>query len=179
MKRFGFAAVLIALLGSSVGAQPPNLTPTPIPPNTPAPTTSTAFPEQPALPGGNYSYIGSSKYTGVLPGPLPVMPAPWYPSPTGPIPSFVPPPPTYTGPAGPAIPVDKTGGLVVGFTGYYPYDSGHWLLGGNDGLVRQTGPYTMVFPGGNNPPDPSSYLPAAAPCERKGLFKHGLGLFCH
>jgi hypothetical protein len=36
--------------------------------------------------------------------------------------------------------------VVVGVYGYYPYDTGHWLLGGTDGLTRQSGAFTMVYP---------------------------------
>ncbi|MFM8274692.1 MAG: hypothetical protein ACKODX_20505 [Gemmata sp.] len=55
---------------------------------------------------------------------------------------FVPP----GAPPGPAIPFYKSGGVAVGVYGYYPYDTGHWLLGGTDGLSRQHGSFTMVFP---------------------------------
>ncbi len=48
-------------------------------------------------------------------------------------------------PPGPAIPVYRSGGVVVGVYGYYPYDSGDWLLGGTDGLTRQRGAFTMVY----------------------------------
>jgi hypothetical protein len=36
---------------------------------------------------------------------------------------------------------------VVGAYGFYPYDTGDWLLGGTDGLTRQSGSFTMVYPG--------------------------------
>jgi hypothetical protein len=67
------------------------------------------------------------------------------------------------------------GGVIVGTTGYYPYDSGAWLLGNTDGLTRHSGPYTMVFPDGNA--GDAQPAPAAAPTKRGLLFKHGL--FCH
>lgn len=56
---------------------------------------------------------------------------------------FVPPGAT----PGPAIPFHKSGGVVVGVYGLYPYDTGEWLLGGTDGLTRQSGSFTMVYPG--------------------------------
>lgn len=68
----------------------------------------------------------------------------------------VPPPPAvyrpnvYVPPAarpGPAIPFHKSGGVVVGAYGFYPYDTGDWLLGGNEGVTRQSGSFTMVAPG--------------------------------
>lgn len=50
-------------------------------------------------------------------------------------------------PPGPAIPFHKSTGVVVGAYGLYPYDTGDWLLGGTDGLTRQSGSFTMVYPG--------------------------------
>ena len=82
----------------------------------------------------------------------------------------VPPPPAvyqpnvYVPPSarpGPAIPYHKTGGVVVGAYGFYPYDTGDWLLGGSDGISRQSGSFTMVAPG---------VFPAP---RRHPLFGHG------
>ena len=49
-------------------------------------------------------------------------------------------------PLGPAIPFHKSGGLVVGVYGLYPYDTGYWLLGDTQGVTRQSGAFTMVYP---------------------------------
>jgi len=49
-------------------------------------------------------------------------------------------------PIGPAIPFHKSGGLVVGMYGLYPYDTGYWLLGDTQGVTRQSGAFTMVYP---------------------------------
>ncbi|MBN9120998.1 MAG: hypothetical protein J0I06_17915 [Planctomycetes bacterium] len=80
--------------------------------------------------------------------PVPVMPQPVPPPPLPPLPAvlepnvYVPP----GAPPGPAIPFHKSGGVVVGAYGFYPYDTGNWLLGGNGGLTRQSGSFTMVYP---------------------------------
>lgn len=129
MTRLALAAVLVAALGSAAGAQP---IPAVNPPGPPAPA---------------------------VPAPPAVVEAPAVP---------VPPPPAvyrpnvYVPPAarpGPAIPYHKSGGVVVGAYGFYPYDTGDWLLGGNEGVTRQSGSFTMVAPG---------YLPAGpfAHCHR-------------
>ena len=118
MKRFAIAAGLVAALGLSAGAQPP------IDPNTLRP--------------------------GVTAPPLPPLAPPVAVQPTGVAPPvgapaanvFVPP----GTPPGPAIPFYKSGGVVVGVYGYYPYDTGAWLLGGTDGTTRQSGAFTMVYP---------------------------------
>lgn len=89
-----------------------------------------------------------------------------------PNPNPVPPPPTYVGPPGPGVPIHKSGGTVVGTDGYFPYDSGNWLLGGVQPLSRQSGWYTMVYPGGNAVPA-YSYGPTVAPAH-KHFGKHGL-----
>ena len=47
---------------------------------------------------------------------------------------------------GPATLFHKHGGVVVGAYGFYPYDTGTWLLGGAEGVARQGGSFTMVFP---------------------------------
>ena len=180
MKRIGLAAVLVAAFGTSASARQP-IPPLPAQPPQPVPAAPGT---RPILPPGAYSPIGIPNPnipanvlpTGILPGPLLPMPEPWNPTP-GLVPNPVPPPPTYSGPAGPAIPYQKMGGLVVGETGYYPYDTGAWLLGGTDGLTRQSGAFTMVFPGGNGADSP--YLPAAGPtCRKPGLFKR-LSTTCH
>ncbi|AMV27766.1 hypothetical protein VT84_25415 [Gemmata sp. SH-PL17] len=141
MKRFVTAAVMVAALGLSAGAQPP-------PPQ--KPTT----PPPPAPPVGVYPTL--------------VAPAIGSPAPN----VFVPP----GTPPGPAIPFYKSGGLAVGVYGLYPYDSGHWLLGGTDGTTRQSGAFTMVFPEA-----PATEVAApVGPVTRASIF-HGkarTGLFC-
>jgi|GEM_PF-3818199 len=109
MKRFLFAAAMIAAFSSVAGAQP-------VPGTTLPPPTSAAPTLEP------------------LPPPPP--PAVYYPN------VYVPP----GSPPGPAIPYFKSGGVVVGAYGYYPYDTGVWLLAGTQGLTRQTGSFTMVYP---------------------------------
>lgn len=90
--------------------------------------------------------------------PAPAQPAPPAPPPevVPVVPAPVPPPPAvyrpnvYVPPGaapGPAIPFHKSTGVVVGAYGYYPYDTGDWLLGGTEGLTRQSGSFTMVHPG--------------------------------
>jgi hypothetical protein len=115
--------------------------------------------------------LGSSVVAQPIPYPVPV-PYP-VPPPTAvpvPNPDPVPPPPTYSGPPGPAIPFQKSGGRVVGTDGYYPYDTGNYLLG--DGVVsRQAGFFTMVSPGGNGPPAAApAYIPG--PRAKHRLFHH-------
>jgi hypothetical protein len=41
----------------------------------------------------------------------------------------------------------KSGNVLVGADGYYPFDTGRYLLGGFDGLARYHGTYYMVSPG--------------------------------
>ena len=92
--------------------------------------------------------------------PIPVVNPPAAPAPAMIVPEApalpVPPPPAVYHPSvfvppgarpGPAIPFHKSGGVVVGAYGFYPYDTGDWLLGGNEGLTRQSGSFTMVGPG--------------------------------
>lgn len=90
--------------------------------------------------------------------PAPVSPPPVVPEMVVPLPPElpVPPPPAvykpnvYVPPGarpGPAIPYHKSGSVVVGAYGFYPYDTGDWLLGGTEGLTRQSGSFTMVSPG--------------------------------
>jgi len=50
----------------------------------------------------------------------------------------------------------KSGGVLVGADGYYPFDTGAYLLGGFDGLTRYSGSFYMV-------PGPLSTVPAASP----------------
>jgi hypothetical protein len=97
MKRFVIAAVLVAALGTSAGAQPvPDMIP-----------------------------------------PIPPPPAIYHPD------VYVPP----GARPGSAIPFHKSGGVVAGAYGFYPYDSGEWLLGDTMGSTRQSGSFTMVYPG--------------------------------
>jgi hypothetical protein len=58
----------------------------------------------------------------------------------------------------------KSGHVLVGADGYYPFDSGDYLLGGTDGLARFRGHFVMV--------------PAAAPVVvETGYWGHtGFGL---
>jgi hypothetical protein len=130
MTRYALAAVLVAALGSSAGAQLPMLPGQP-PVYTPAPPpVPTLFP--PLQPVHNHPHIT------VMPGAQP----------------------------GPYIPIHKSGGIVVGTYGYYPFDTGDWLLGGTDGLTRQYGAFIMSAPGGFGFPAPAA----------RGHFhgKHGL-----
>ncbi|MBY0456434.1 MAG: hypothetical protein K2V38_03795 [Gemmataceae bacterium] len=139
MKRL-FLAVAVSAAGGSVAlAQPAPMQPTqPTPPQI-------VLPQQPPT---------------VLPvrppeGPLTTPPLP------GPPVGFQ---PTTDAPAtGPGLPIYKSGGLVVGLYGQYPYDTGNWLLGGTDGTTRQSGAFMMTFP-------PSAGVVGSAP--RGGLF-HG------
>ncbi|HEY1186068.1 MAG TPA: hypothetical protein VGE74_00365 [Gemmata sp.] len=132
MKRFVLAAGLVVAVGRLVSAQP---VPTPPAPITPAP----------GPPAGNVQPppIHPPSTPPVPPPPVAVQPAVENPSFGAPAPNVFVPPGT---PPGPAVPFVKSGGLVVGVYGYYPYDSGQWLLGGTDGLTRQSGAYTMVYP---------------------------------
>src|SRR5262245_28527458 len=85
-----------------------------------------------------------------------------------PPPTVVPPPAVVTPPGGPLPPPPyivgppvanapfvwpngfyKSGGVLVGADGNYPYDSGMYLLGGTD-IARVTGYFRMVYP----PPTP-------------------------
>ncbi|MBP3955915.1 hypothetical protein J8F10_11525 [Gemmata sp. G18] len=77
-------------------------------------------------------------------------------------------------PPGPAIPFYKSGGLVVGVYGLYPYDTGHWLLGGTDGVTRQSGAFTMVYP------ETTGAVAPVGPVSRTPIFhgKSRTGLFC-
>ena len=85
------------------------------------------------------------------PQPVPAMPVPLPPVlPDPPPPPAVYHPNVFVPPGaipGPAIPFHKSGGVVVGAYGVYPYDTGDWLLGGAAGLTRQSGSFTMVAPG--------------------------------
>jgi hypothetical protein len=96
--------------------------------------------------------------------PVPVMPVPVPPPPAVYQPNVYVPP---DAPPGPAIPFHKSGGVVVGAYGFYPYDTGYWALGSNEGLARQSGSFTMVYPG---------VFPA--PAAPGGLFAGKHGRFC-
>ncbi len=50
----------------------------------------------------------------------------------------------------------KSGGIIVGRNGYFPYDTGAYLLGGTDGLARSMGFYTMVPAAPSNEPGASA-----------------------
>lgn len=88
-----------------------------------------------------------------------------------PNPPPVPPAPTYVGPPGPSVVFQKSGGTLVGLYGYYPFDTGNYLLG--DGVVsRQAGFFTMVYTGGNFPPAASAESADVLPTARPSHFKH-------
>ena len=119
MTRLVIAAALVAALGPPVEAQP-------------TPTVPSVPPAQPK------------------PQPVPEMRTPLPPVLPEPPPPAVYQPNVYVPPGatpGPAIPFHKSGGVVVGAYGLYPYDTGDWLLGGTEGLTRQSGSFTMVYPG--------------------------------
>lgn len=59
--------------------------------------------------------------------------------------------------AGPAIPFHKSGGVIVGTRGLYPFDTGDWLLGGTEGLSRYSGSFTMIGPGGPMSAEPPPF----------------------
>jgi len=46
----------------------------------------------------------------------------------------------------------KSGGVLVGSNGYFPYDTGAYLMGGTDGLARSMGYYTMQPMAPSGPP---------------------------
>lgn len=94
------------------------------------------------------------------PLPPPPPPAVYYPN------VYIPP----GSPAGPAIPFFRSGGVVVGAYGYYPYDTGVWLLAGTQGLTRQTGSFTMVYPA---PPPIATEVPVV---PNRSLLR--FGRFC-
>jgi len=62
----------------------------------------------------------------------------------------------------------KSGGVLVGADGNYPYDSGMYLLGGTD-TARVTGYFRMVMPppgaGGAGYPGTSSGARSSCPCK--------------
>ncbi|MBA4064223.1 MAG: hypothetical protein C0501_11010 [Isosphaera sp.] len=89
---------------------------------------------------------------GVVGPPPPLPPPPAYPGPTP-----TPGPPVITPGAG----FYKSNGVLVGADGWYPYDSGYWLLGGTDGFVRSTGHFRMVYP--EPPPGVGPGGPTVAP----------------
>jgi hypothetical protein len=72
----------------------------------------------------------------------------------------------------------KSGGVLVGADGYYPFDTGNYLLGGFDGLARYSGTYYMVSPDAANVPqslapsavDWPAYVPPAG--GHRGRFFH-------
>jgi hypothetical protein len=113
--------------------------------------------------------FGSAAFAQPLPNLIPVtMPPTAVPVPH---PDPVPPIPTYAGPPGPAIPYFKSGGRVVGTDGYYPYDTGLYLLAGT-AVSRQAGYFTMVFPNGNAVGNDAPPAASAAPQKKHRLFHH-------
>jgi hypothetical protein len=119
MTRLALAAALVAALGPTAGAQQlptvPPPAPVAAPPGVAVPAPVAAVPDVPGVP-------------------VPLPPAVFRPN------VYVPP----GAQPGPAIPFHKSTGVVVGAYGYYPYDTGNWLLGGTDGQTRQSGSFTMV-----------------------------------
>lgn len=156
MKRFVLAAVIAAALGAPAPAQPVPVQPVPA-----QPVPAQPLPAQPA-PG-----------LGIGPPPPGIATYPPPPPTAVPVPNPppVPPAPTYVGPPGPAVVFQKSGGTLVGLYGYYPFDTGNYLLG--DGVVsRQAGFFTMVYPGGNFPPAASAESADVLPAARPSHFKH-------
>ena len=67
----------------------------------------------------------------------------------------------------------KSGGVLVGADGYYPFDTGAYLLGGFDGLTRYSGTFYMVSPGAATaPPIEPVPLHAAPPGHTRGRLFH-------
>jgi hypothetical protein len=73
----------------------------------------------------------------------------------------------------------KSGGVLVGADGYYPFDTGPYLLGGFNGLTRYSGTYYMVAPGAaiaplqaEPPIEPIPLYAAPAGPTRGRLFHH-------
>ena len=72
----------------------------------------------------------------------------------------------------------KSGGVLVGADGYYPFDTGAFLLGGFEGLARYHGTYVMVPGAIAHPPAPAAPVgvepipiePAPASGHRGRLF---------
>ncbi len=71
------------------------------------------------------------------------QPAPSAPPPPAPVAEPLPAAPVATVPVGPALTYYKSGGFIIGADGFYPYDTGNWLLGGTEGLTRQRGTFRM------------------------------------
>ena len=153
MKRLVLAAVMVAAFGRSAHAQPVPTppVPTPAPPSgavSPPPVYPPSTPPPPAAPIAVHPTLENAPVGAPAPN------------------VFVPP----GTPPGPAIPFVKSGGLVVGVYGYYPYDTGHWLLGGTDGLTRQSGAFTMVYP--------ESTGVVVGPVSRGGAHGKARGFLC-
>jgi len=64
---------------------------------------------------------------------------------SGPLPGTLP-APMLGSIVNPGLGFYKSGGVLVGSQGYYPYDTGDMLLGGTEGLARFTGYFAMVYP---------------------------------
>jgi hypothetical protein len=60
----------------------------------------------------------------------------------------------------------KSGGVLVGGNGYFPYDSGMYLLPGTDGLARSKGFYMMVPATGVGPDAPPGMSPSCGRAPR-------------
>lgn len=106
--------------------------------------------------------------TSALAQPTPSMPLPPPVLPPGPPPPsvrYLPP----TIPPGPAIPYYKSGGVVVGTDGYYPYDTGLYLLA-DTRVDRYGGYFTMSF-SSSSAGDFSSAPTNGHPWVRHGHFR--------
>lgn len=64
----------------------------------------------------------------------------------------------------------KSGGVLVGADGYYPFDTGPYLLGGFDGLTRYSGTFYMVSPGAAPPIEPTPLYAEPSGPTRGRLF---------
>ena len=148
MTRFAVAVVLAVVSARAAVAQP-----APAPPDASTPVT-------PAVPLPPGALPASTIPPGTVPPGTPLPPPP---------PPAVYQPDVYVRPGtppGPAIPYHKSTGLVIGAYGFYPYDTGDWLLGGTQGVTRSRGSFTMVYPGAASTASP--------PCSDTSGCKRGL-----
>jgi hypothetical protein len=90
----------------------------------------------------------------------PLAAAQYAPPPSLPVPIRPPTAPPSPGPV--VIPITsakppsgyyRSGGVLVGGDGYFPFDTHSYLLGGYEGLTRYWGSFVMVPPGTLNSPD--------------------------
>jgi hypothetical protein len=66
----------------------------------------------------------------------------------------------------------KTGGELVGADGYYPFDTGWYLLGGYEGLARKSGTFYVIPSATAYAAEPAApvYGPVVYPAYKHGLF---------